>query len=89
MFFIFIIRVFHWNMRGKLRNPVFGNFLYRLFILVRDLIKFEICFFIIIRVFHWNIRGKLRNPVFGNILYRFFILVRDLIKFEIVVLSYY
>ena len=35
-------------MRGKLRNPDFGNILYRFFILVRDLIKFEIVFLLLL-----------------------------------------
>ena len=41
---------FHWDIRGKLRNPVSGNIIYIFF--RRDLIKFEIIF-----CFHWNIRG--------------------------------
>ena len=43
-----IIKVFHWNIRGKLRNPFLGNFTE---IFIRDLIKFEIMCFLLLGFF--------------------------------------
>ena len=55
------------SVRGKLRNPIFGNILIALYI--RNLIDFEIGknSILLLRVFNLVLGGSFEIPFFGNI----------------------
>ena len=61
----FFLKDFSFNTRGKLRNPIFGNFLIALYKEIELILRL---FFFFLKDFSFSTRGKLRNPIFGNFL---------------------
>ena len=59
----FFLKDFSFNTRGKLRNPIFGNFLIALYKEIELILRL----FFFLKDFSFNTRGKLRNPIFVKI----------------------